>query len=79
MKTIIEDRKGSLTGYAELDKEEQFIYITSPYEFFAIKVNDEYAVFINARNKFIVAKAYKNILSIGTSSIELASYDEAVE
>ena len=48
------------------------------YEWFAIKVNEEYAVLINGCNKFIVAKKYKNCLSIGSGYvIEYSSYEEA--
>lgn len=59
---------------------EHFIYVDKPFEFFAIKVNKNYAVFINADGKFICAKAFKNCLSIGAGGVfEFSTFAEAVE
>lgn len=66
--------------FKELKENEHFIYKVCDCECFAIKVSDEYAVFVNADNKFICAKAYKNCLSIGAGIVhEYSTYAEAVE
>lgn len=77
MKKIKENGLNELKGYEELNNGEKFIYINS-CEWFAIKFNEEYAVLINGCNKFIVAKRYKNCLSIGSGYVkEYSSYEEA--
>jgi|GEM_PF-1045920 len=59
---------------------EHFIYMGESFEFFAIKVSEDYAVFINADGKFICAKAFKNCLSIGAGVVsEFPTFDKAVE
>ena len=77
MKKIKQNGLNELKGYEELKNGEKFIYIDW-YEWFAVKVNEEYAVLVNGCNKFIVAKKYKNCLSIGSGYvIEYPSYEEA--
>lgn len=77
MKTIKENGLNELKGYKELKNYEQFIYVNS-YEWFAIKVNNEYAILLNGCGKFIIAKAFKNCLSIGARYvIEYDSFDKA--
>ena len=79
MKTIKENGLNKLSGYDELKKGEQFIYVVGSIEFFAIKVSDEYAVFINNDGRFICAKAFKNCLSIGSGYlVEYQTFKEAV-
>lgn len=64
--------------YYNLEKEEQFIYYTVCHTFLAIKYNNEYAILLNGFNRFIIAKVYKNCLSIGAGIIvEYNSYQEA--
>lgn len=59
---------------------EHFIYAGGSFEFFAIKVSEDYAVFINADGNFICAKAFKNCLSIGAGIVsEFPTFAEAVE
>lgn len=77
MKKIKQNRLNELKGYEKLKNGEKFIYIDW-YEWFAVKVNEEYAVLINGYNRFIVAKKYKNCLSIGSGCVtEYPSYEEA--
>ncbi len=73
MKTI---NKTNIENYTALKDGEHFIYDG----FFAIKINNDYATFVNNENKFIIAKAYKNCLSIGSGAIrEFNSYAELIE
>lgn len=61
---IIKDNSNFIDFFSMQDGE-QFIYQPNDcLEFFAIKVANN-AILINAENKFIVAKGYKNALSIG--------------
>lgn len=79
MKTLKKDGTKNI-DFDSIAINEHFIYNDEPFEFFAIKVNENYAVFINADGKFICAKAYKNCLSIGASGIfEFSTFAEAVE
>lgn len=80
MKTIIEKGKEALVGYEELKQYDQFIYKSVSGEFFAIKITDNYAAFINDRGKFILAKKYENCLSIGSGIVfEHRSLEEAID
>jgi hypothetical protein len=73
MKNINE---ANINEFIRLEKGEHFTYDG----FLAIKINDGYAAFINADNKFIIAKAYKNCLSIGSGAIrEFNSYAELID
>lgn len=72
MKTITEFN--NFNEFFTLREGEHFIY--RPFagmEFFAVKVGSN-AILINGNNKFIVAKAYKNILSIGSGTVR--TYDD---
>lgn len=73
MKNINE---ANINEFKKIEVGEHFIYDG----FFAIKINNEYAAFMNCDNKFIIAKAYNNCLSIGSGAIrEFASYDELID
>lgn len=64
--------------YYNLKKGEQFLYHVCVVDFFGIKYSQDYAILINASNKFILAKAYKNCLSIGSGGVrEYNSYRDA--
>lgn len=59
---------------------EQFIYADLPFEFFAIKINNDYAALINADGKFFLGQKYKNCLSTGAGlAREYDSFAEAEE
>lgn len=82
MPVIEEHGRSDMIGFDNLAEDDQFIYHiyrrdSLIYEFMAIKADESHAVFLNARQKFIVAEKYKNCLSIGTSSTEYDSYSEA--
>lgn len=67
-------------GFDRLTINEHFIYVDGSFEFFAIKVSEDYAVFINGAGEFICAKAFKNFLSIGAGIVsEFPTFAEAVE
>ena len=67
-------------GFDRLTINEHFIYVDGSFEFFAIKVSEDYAVFINGAGEFICAKAFKNCLSIGAGIVsEFPTFAEAVE
>ena len=75
MKTL---NKENYNEYKEMKKYERFIWSDAGFEFFAFKVTDEVAIFINGSGKFIVAKAYTNMLSIGSGLVvEYDTFDEA--
>lgn len=76
----IKDTIESMQEYAKMANEQQFIYqAASNISFFAIKIENG-AVLINGENKFIVAKAYKNCLSIGSNMVYVFNtYEEAVK
>lgn len=79
MKTIKKDGTKNI-DFGSIAINEHFIYNDEPFEFFAIKVNENYAVLINADGKFICAKAYKNCLSLGSIGVfEFSTFDKAVE
>lgn len=59
---------------------EQFIYADLPFEFFSIKINNDYAAQINADGKFFLNRKYKNCLLIeGAFVKEYDSFAEAEE
>lgn len=63
--------------FDELPSGGQFIYVERSYEFFAIKINNDYAALINSRCKFILAQKYKNCLSIGSGFVyEYDTFEE---
>ena len=72
-------KKNEIQKYKELKETEQFVYQDGIFEFFAIKINDDYSAFINGCGKFILAKKYTNCLSIGIYTKEFNTFDEAVE
>lgn len=77
MRKIVENGLENLEGYEELRDGEKFIY-KNMYEWVAIKVNNDYSVFLNGINKFIVAQKYNNCLSIGSGDVkEFGTYAEA--
>lgn len=79
MKTLKKDGTKNI-NFDSIAINEHFIYNDEPFEFFAIKVNKDYAVFINADGLFVCAKAYKNCLSLGSISVfEFPTFAEAVE
>lgn len=79
MKTLKENGLENI-NFDKIAINKHFIYIGESFEFFAIKVSDDYAVFINADGKFICAKAFKNCLSIGAGVVsEFPTFAEAVE
>ena len=76
---MIKIKDNEMDKYYNLEKGEQFLYATATAEFFGIKYNDCYAILINCSNEFIIAKVYKNCLSIGSGTIlEYSSYYDAV-
>ena len=78
-KVINEVYYGKMEGFEELKNGDQFIYSDGTYDNFAIKIDDETALFLNARNRWIEAKKYTNMLSIGTISTEYDSVKEYLE
>lgn len=79
MKTLKKDGTKNI-NFDSIAINEHFIYNDEPFEFFAIKVNKDCAVFINADGKFICAKAYKNCLSLGSiGCFEFPTFDKAVK
>lgn len=79
MKIIKEDGLKNI-NFNKVAINEHFIYAGGSFEFFAIKVSEDYAVFINADGNFICAKAFKNCLSIGAGIVsEFPTFAEAVE
>lgn len=80
MKIILERGLKELKGYYEMKPNTKFIYKTGKFEFFAIKIDDDYAAMVNGVNKFIIAQRYKNCLSIGSGYIrEFGTFRELVE
>lgn len=78
MKTIVSQGLQPMTGFNEFAVHDQFIYQYSSGEFFAMKISDEYAAFVNGEGKWILAQRYANCLSIGSGVVhEYASFDEA--
>lgn len=76
MKSVIENGMEKLNGYDELKKYEKFLYKDG--EFVGIKINDDYAIFLNGSCKFIVAKRFANCLSIGSGLVsEFDTFKEA--
>ena len=79
MKTLKENGFENI-NFDKIALNEHFIYVSGSFEFFAIKVSEDYAVFINADGNFICAKAFKNCLSIGAGIVsEFPTFAEAVE
>ncbi len=79
MKTLKENGLENI-NFDKIAINEHFIYMGESFEFFAIKVSEDYAVFINADGKFICGKAFKNCLSIGAGIVsEFSTFAEAVE
>lgn len=78
---IIKEKNYNDQEYKNLKNGESFIYECSIHiQFEAWKVNSDYAVFKNAYDRFILAKAYKNCLSIGDGHItEYNSIEKAFE
>jgi hypothetical protein len=84
---IVEEHDlNDLIGFDDLAEGDHFVYQVYccgklTFEFFAIKADESHAVFLNARQKFIIANKYKNCLSIGdycvSSPIEYDSFAEA--
>lgn len=65
MKIIEENYNGVMEGYEDLKDGEHFIYTDGRYEWFGIKVDDKRALLLNAKHRWIEAKKFKNMLSIG--------------
>ena len=61
--------KPHMAGWNTLKNGAELIYRDGAYDFPGYKINDNHAVLINARGKFIIAKAYPNCLSIGSGYI----------
>ena len=79
MKTLKENGFENI-NFDKIALNEHFIYVGGSFEFFAIKVSEDYAVFINTDGNFICAKAFKNCLSIGAGIVsEFPTFAEAVE
>lgn len=69
-----------LKGFDELEKDEQFIYDDGLFEFIGIKINEDYAAFLNGNNKFILSKRHINCLSIGSGHVsEYSDYESIVK
>ena len=68
---------GSDEAYKELEKYEGFIYRMAGYEYFGIKINDEYGILVDRFGKFIVAKFYKNYGFIIDNDKAYETYAEA--
>lgn len=74
----VEENK--MENYTVLKDGERFLYTQGIFEFFGFKYNDEFAILVNGCGQFIVAKAYKNCLSIGSEFVkEFATITEAEE
>ena len=79
MNTIIANGRENI-NFDKIKLNEHFIYSDCGIELFAIKVSENYAVFINADGKFTCAKAYKNCLTLGPMAVrEFSTFDEAVK
>lgn len=77
LKILVEDTPEFFNKYVELEEDEHFI-LRGMFEFVGIKINDEYGALLNACNKFIVGKIYKNCLSLGSGHVkEFRTYNEA--
>ena len=67
MKRVTVERKGMfceiLKGFDELEKDEQFLYDDGFFEFVGIKINEDYAAFLNGNNKFILSKKTCELLA----------------
>ena len=63
--------------FDELPSGGQFVYVEGSFEFFAIKINNDYAAFIDSMGKFILAEKWKNRLSIGSGpTLEYGTFAE---
>lgn len=77
MKKVEENK---MESYMALKNGERFLYEQGMFEFFGFKYNNEFAILVNGCGRFIVAKAYKNCLSIGSEFVkEFATITEAEE
>lgn len=77
-KIIINDTVESMEQFFNLPERTQFLY--SQYEIFAIKIDNNCAIFLNQDGKFVVAKAYKNCLTLGSKVVrEFNTFAEAIE
>lgn len=66
MKKVEENK---MESYMALKNGERFLYEQGMFEFFGFKYNNEFAILVDGSGKFIVAKAYKNCLSIGSGIV----------
>lgn len=55
--------------YDEFKPMDGFVYADGSIEFYAIKISDNHAVLINREGRFIIAKRYRNCLSIGSGIV----------
>lgn len=71
--------KGNTKDFDKLDIGEQFAYVCGYEVIFPLgwKLTEKHAVFVNARGRFILARRYDNLLSIGSTSVEYRTFDEA--
>lgn len=77
MKKVEENK---MENYIALNDGERFLYQQGIFEFFGFKHNNEFAILVNGCGKFIVAKAYKNCLSIESGIVrEFDTLTEAEE
>lgn len=81
-KIIINATVESMEQFFNLPERTQFLYsfLDSEYEIFAIKIDNNCAIFLNQEGKFVVAKAYKNCLTLGSTAVrEFNTLAEAIE
>ena len=81
MKKIHDGNIQEMEQFNQLDNGTGFIYCIPDLkiEFNAIKLDNKCAVFHTAHDKYILAKAYKNCLSIGNHSREFDTLGEIFE
>ena len=77
MRIIRECERDMYAEYLDLETYEQFIF-DDGYEWFAIKIDDEYCVWLNGVNKFVVVKVYRNCMTLGAGAVyEFDSFNVA--
>lgn len=76
----------AMIGWDDVPNMEEFVYFEVYEEScgmrrwdFCMKVNNEYAILHRDGGTYLVAKKYKNTLSIGSRTIEYNSFDNAVD
>lgn len=74
----IEESEKFYNQYKQLEENEHFIAadtLDCLGEFLAIKIDDDCGAIIDARNRFVPFRVFKNCWSIGTRELSFASFD----